>query len=94
MKPRTAAETAVTTICATGLIAPALLLYGLHDLDIHGRAGQSGALPGGTRDRREPLTWDFRWSGTGSCVESALSAERTSATAAPLDRSHSKVISL
>ena len=38
MKPRTAAETAVTTICATGLIAPALLLYGLHDLDIHGRA--------------------------------------------------------
>ena len=29
MKPRTAAETAVTTICATGLIAPALLLYGL-----------------------------------------------------------------
>jgi hypothetical protein len=36
MKPRTAADTAI--ICATGLIALALVLYGLHDLDINGRA--------------------------------------------------------
>jgi hypothetical protein len=47
MKPRTAAETAITTICATGLIAPALLLYGLHDLDINGRTvGRAAGVRG------------------------------------------------
>ena len=36
MKPRTAAEMAI--LCATGLIALALVLYGLHNSDANGKA--------------------------------------------------------